>query len=51
MWYTGTDPMTGTLVKVAKQLKNRKLQRFFKPENRFEKRAYYSKQAAVVATV
>jgi len=42
MWYTGIDPMTGTPVKVAKQLKNRKLQRalmqFFKPDNWFEVR-------------
>lgn len=42
MYYTGIDPMTGQEVKVAKGLKDRKLQRalmqFFKPENYFEVR-------------
>jgi uncharacterized radical SAM protein YgiQ len=39
MWYTGKDPMTGREVKVARQLRDRKLQRalmqFFKPANWF----------------
>ncbi|MCX7665246.1 MAG: YgiQ family radical SAM protein [Gemmataceae bacterium] len=42
MWYTGIDPMTGKEVKVARNLRDRKLQRalmqFFKPENWFEVR-------------
>jgi radical SAM superfamily enzyme YgiQ (UPF0313 family) len=39
MWYTGVDPMTGRPVRVARHLRDRKLQRalmqFFKPENYF----------------
>ena len=42
MWYTGVDPMTGKPVKIAPNLRDRKLQRalmqFFKPENWFEVR-------------
>ncbi len=42
MWYTGVDPMSGKPVAVARNLKDRKLQRalmqFFKPENWFEVR-------------
>ena len=42
MYYTGTDPLTKEQVYVARQLKDRKLQRalmqFFKPENYFEVR-------------
>jgi uncharacterized radical SAM protein YgiQ len=42
MYYTGIDPFTGQQVYVAKQLRDRKLQRallqFFKPENYFEVR-------------
>ena len=42
MWYTGVDPMSGKEVKVAKNLRDRKLQRalmqFFKPDNWFEVR-------------
>jgi hypothetical protein len=42
MWYTGTDPMTGRPVRVARHLRDRKLQRalmqFFKPEDWFEVR-------------
>ena len=40
MYYTGIDPFTKKPVYIAKQLKDRKLQRallqFFKPENYFE---------------
>ncbi|MFO0813236.1 MAG: YgiQ family radical SAM protein [Gemmatales bacterium] len=43
MYYTGMDPFTKQPVKVAKDMKNRKMQRalmqFFKPENYFEVRA------------
>ncbi|WP_390821195.1 YgiQ family radical SAM protein [Tuwongella immobilis] len=39
MWYTGVDPMSGKPVTIAKNLRDRKLQRalmqFFKPENWF----------------
>jgi uncharacterized radical SAM protein YgiQ len=39
MWYTGMDPISGKPVKVARNLRDRKLQRalmqFFKPENWF----------------
>ena len=42
MYYTGVDPFTKKPVTIAKQLKDRKLQRalmqFFKPENYFEVR-------------
>jgi radical SAM superfamily enzyme YgiQ (UPF0313 family) len=42
MYYTGIDPFTGNQVQVARQLRDRKLQRallqFFKPENYFEVR-------------
>jgi uncharacterized radical SAM protein YgiQ len=42
MYYTGIDPFTGKTVQVARQLRDRKLQRallqFFKPENYFEVR-------------
>lgn len=42
MWYTGVDPMSGRPVRVARHLRDRKLQRalmqFFKPENWFEVR-------------
>jgi hypothetical protein len=42
MYYTGIDPFTKKPVHIAKQLKDRKLQRallqFFKPENYFEVR-------------
>ena len=42
MWYTGIDPMSGQEVKVARHLRDRKLQRalmqFFKPDNWFEVR-------------
>jgi hypothetical protein len=42
MYYTGIDPFTKKPVYIAKQLKDRKLQRalmqFFKPENYFEVR-------------
>jgi hypothetical protein len=42
MWYPGVDPMTKKPVEVARQLRDRKLQRalmqFFKPENYFEVR-------------
>lgn len=42
MYYTGVDPMTGKEVRVARQMRDRKLQRalmqFFKPENWFEVR-------------
>ena len=42
MWYTGVDPMTGKPVKIAPNLRDRKLQRalmqFFKPDNWFEVR-------------
>ena len=42
MWYTGVDPMSGKEVKVATQMRDRKLQRalmqFFKPSNWFEVR-------------
>ena len=42
MWYTGIDPMTGKPVRVARHLRDRKLQRalmqFFKPDNWFEVR-------------
>ena len=42
MYYTGVDPFTKKPVHIAKQLKDRKLQRalmqFFKPENYFEVR-------------
>jgi hypothetical protein len=40
MYYTGIDPMTGERVSVARDMKDRKMQRallqFFKPENYFE---------------
>ena len=42
MWYTGVDPFTKQPVKIARNLRDRKLQRallqFFKPENYFEVR-------------
>ena len=42
MYYTGLDPFTGPEVYIARDLRNRKLQRallqFFKPENYFEVR-------------
>ncbi len=42
MYYTGIDPFTGQEVYIARQLRDRKLQRallqFFKPENYFEVR-------------
>jgi len=42
MWYTGIDPISGKSVRVARQMRDRKLQRalmqFFKPENYFEVR-------------
>ena len=42
MWYTGIDPISGKEVKVARNLRDRKLQRalmqFFKPGNWFEVR-------------
>jgi uncharacterized radical SAM protein YgiQ len=42
MYYTGIDPFSGKEVYIAKQLKDRKMQRallqFFKPENYFEVR-------------
>src|SRR5262245_23889485 len=42
MYYTGIDPFGGQQVYVAKQLRDRKMQRallqFFKPENWFEVR-------------
>lgn len=42
MWYTGVDPMSGKEVTIARQMRDRKLQRalmqFFKPENWFEVR-------------
>ncbi len=42
MYYTGMDPFTKQAVHVARDLKNRKMQRalmqFFKPENYFEVR-------------
>jgi uncharacterized radical SAM protein YgiQ len=42
IYYTGIDPFTGKAVYIARQLKDRKLQRallqFFKPENYFEVR-------------
>jgi len=42
MYYTGIDPFTGQAVHIARQLKDRKMQRalmqFFKPENYFEVR-------------
>src|SRR5688572_2299053 len=42
MYYTGIDPMSGKEVQVARNLRDRKLQRalmqFFKPENYFEVR-------------
>jgi uncharacterized radical SAM protein YgiQ len=42
MWYTGVDPMSGREVTIARQMRDRKLQRalmqFFKPENWFEVR-------------
>ena len=42
MYYTGIDPFTGQEVYIARQLKDRKMQRalmqFFKPENYFEVR-------------
>jgi hypothetical protein len=42
MFYTGMDPFTKKSVSIAKQLRDRKLQRallqFFKPENYFEVR-------------
>jgi Domain of unknown function (DUF3362) len=42
MYYTGIDPFTGKEVYIARQLKDRKMQRallqFFKPENYFEVR-------------
>ncbi len=42
MYYTGIDPMTGEEVYIAKNIKDRKMQRallqFFKPENYFEVR-------------
>ncbi|MBI3298269.1 MAG: YgiQ family radical SAM protein [Elusimicrobia bacterium] len=40
MYYTGKDPMTGAEIPIAKNLRDRRLQRallqFFKPENYFE---------------
>jgi uncharacterized radical SAM protein YgiQ len=42
MWYTGVDPMSGKEVTIARQMRDRKLQRalmqFFKPENWFKVR-------------
>lgn len=42
MWYTGVDPMTGRAVEIARNMRDRKLQRalmqFFKPQNYFEVR-------------
>ncbi|MHB2026535.1 MAG: YgiQ family radical SAM protein [Elusimicrobiota bacterium] len=42
MYYTGKDPMTGAELPIAKNMRDRKLQRallqFFKPENYFEVR-------------
>ncbi len=42
MWYTGIDPFSKKPVHIARNLKDRKLQRalmqFFKPENYFEVR-------------
>lgn len=42
MWYTGVDPFTKQPVPIARNLRDRKLQRalmqFFKPENYFEVR-------------
>ncbi|MEI7852267.1 MAG: YgiQ family radical SAM protein [Planctomycetota bacterium] len=42
MYYTGIDPMTGEQVYIAKNIRDRKMQRallqFFKPENYFEVR-------------
>jgi hypothetical protein len=42
MYYTGIDPFTGEAVYVAKQMRDRRMQRallqFFKPENYFEVR-------------
>jgi uncharacterized radical SAM protein YgiQ len=42
MWYTGVDPMSGKEVTIARQMRDRKLQRalmqFFKPENWFDVR-------------
>src|SRR6185436_15205779 len=42
MYYTGRDPMTGAELPIAKNMRDRKLQRallqFFKPENYFEVR-------------
>jgi hypothetical protein len=42
MYYTGLDPFTGEEVHIARNLRDRKLQRallqFFKPENDFEVR-------------
>ena len=42
MYYTGIDPFTNKAVNIAKNLRDRKLQRalmqFFKPENHFEVR-------------
>jgi uncharacterized radical SAM protein YgiQ len=42
MYYTGIDPFTGKVVYIARQLRDRKMQRallqFFKPENYFEVR-------------
>jgi hypothetical protein len=42
MYYTGIDPISGKNVRVARQMRDRKLQRalmqFFKPENYFEVR-------------
>ncbi len=50
MWYTGLDPITKQPVKVARNLKDRKLQRalmqFFKPENYFEVREALNRRPA-----
>ena len=49
MYHTGLDPFTRKPVKLAKHLRDRKLQRalmqFFKPENYFEVRRAWSKPA------
>ena len=42
MWYTGIEPISGKKVQVARQMRDRKLQRalmqFFKPANYFDVR-------------
>ena len=49
MYYTGIDPFTKEEVYIARNLRNRKLQRallqFFKPENYFEVRKAWSRPA------